>query len=152
MITIILSFVISAVVVGVDQLTKLLIYGTQAKSIIGDFLWFKSTLNTGVAFSMFEGKGWIFVIISALASLVLVYLILSKKFIIKKSQKFCLGLILGGTIGNLIDRLVFKGVRDFIYFKFIDFAIFNIADAVIVVSVIILCLLLIIDTLKKEEK
>ena len=152
MLTIILSFIFAGLVVGVDQLTKVLIYGTQTKSIIGDFLWFKSTLNTGVAFSMFEGKGWIFIVISALASLAIIYLICSKKFITKRSEKICLGLILGGTVGNLIDRLVFAGVRDFIYFKFINFAIFNIADAVIVVSVILFCVFLIIDTFKKEKK
>ena len=152
MLTIILSFIFAGLVVGVDQLTKVLIYGTQTKSIIGDFLWFKSTLNTGVAFSMFEGKGWIFIIISALASLAIIYLICSKKFITKRSEKICLGLILGGTVGNLIDRLVFAGVRDFIYFKFINFAIFNVADAVIVVSVILFCVFLIIDTFKKEKK
>ena len=152
MLTIILGFIFAGLVVGVDQLTKVLIYGTQTKSIIGDFLWFKSTLNTGVAFSMFEGKGWIFIVISALASLAIIYLICSKKFITKRSEKICLGLILGGTIGNLIDRLVFAGVRDFIYFKFINFAIFNIADAVIVVSVILFCVFLIIDTFKKEKK
>lgn len=152
MLTIILSFIFAGLVVGVDQLTKVLIYGTTAKSIIGNFLWFKSTLNTGVAFSMFEGKGWIFIIISSLASLAIIYLICSKKIVTKRSEKICLGLILGGTIGNLIDRLVFAGVRDFIYFKFIDFAIFNIADAVIVVSVVFFCIFLIIDTFKKEKK
>ena len=146
---IIISLICAAIVVGVDQLTKFLIYGTAAKSIIGDFLWFQSTLNSGVAFSMFEGKSWLFIIISAIASIVMIYLIFSKKFLMKHFYKICLGLILGGTIGNLIDRIVFDGVRDFIYF---DFAIFNIADAAIVVSVILFCLAMIIDTFKKEKK
>ena len=152
MLSIIISFALSLAVIGFDQLTKFLIYGTAAKSIIGNFLWFESTLNTGVAFSMFEGKSWIFIVISAVASLVLIFLIASKKIITKRSQKICLGLILGGTIGNLIDRIAFNGVRDFIYFKFINFAIFNVADAVIVCSVIMLCILIIIDTFKKEKK
>lgn len=152
MISVIISFVCAIAVIGIDQLTKFLIYGTAAKSIIGNFLWFQSTLNTGVAFSMFEGKGWIFVVISAVASLILIYLIASKKVINKRSQKICLGFILGGTIGNLIDRLVFDGVRDFIYLKFINFAIFNVADMAIVCSVIVFCVFFIIDTLKKEKK
>lgn len=148
----IISILISLVAIGADQLSKILIYGTSAKSIIGEFLWFKSTLNTGVAFSMFEGKTWLFVVISSLASIILIYLIFNKKYLKKGRYKICLGLILGGTVGNLIDRIIFKGVRDFIYFKFIDFAIFNIADAVIVVSMILFCLFMIIDTFKKEEK
>lgn len=148
---VIISFICSLVVIGVDQLTKFLIYGTMAKSIIGDFLWFKSTLNTGVAFSLFEGNSLFFIIFTCLASVVLIYLIFSKKFLMKHSYKICLGLILGGTIGNLIDRIIFDGVRDFIYFKFINFAIFNIADAVIVISVILFAILLLIDTFKKEK-
>lgn len=148
----IVSLILSAIVVGLDQLTKFLVYGTATKSIIGNLLWFKSTLNTGVAFSLFEGKSTLFVIVSAVASIVLIYLIFSKKFLMKHSYKICLGLILGGTIGNLIDRIVFDGVRDFIYLKFINFAIFNIADAVIVVSVILFCIFMLIDTFKKEEK
>lgn len=148
---IIISFVCALAVIGFDQLTKFLIYETAARSIIGDVLWFQSTLNTGVAFSMFEGKSWLFICISALASLVLIYLILSKKFLMKHSYKICLGLILGGTVGNLIDRIAFNGVRDFIYLKFINFAIFNIADAVIVVSVILFCLFIMIDTFKGKK-
>ena len=151
MITII-SLIVAVIVVGLDQITKFLIYGTATKSIIGNLLWFKSTLNTGVAFSLFEGRSTLFVIISIIASIVLIYLIFSKKFLMKHSYKICLGLILGGTIGNLIDRVVFDGVRDFIYLKFIDFAIFNVADAVIVVSVILFCIFMLIDTFKKEEK
>ncbi len=149
---IIISFIVTLLVTGIDQLTKFLVYGTVAKSIIGDFLWFQSTLNTGVAFSMFEGKSWIFVVVSSIASLALIYLILSKKFLNKKKYKISLAFMLGGTIGNLIDRIVFKGVRDFIYLKFMNFAIFNIADMAIVVSVILICAFILIDTFKKENK
>ena len=148
----IIGFVVALSVIAVDQLTKFLIYGTATKIILGDLLWFKSALNTGVAFSMFEGHSFIFIIITAIVSLVLTYLIVSKKFLNKMSFKVCLGLILGGTIGNLIDRLVFDGVRDFIYLKFMNFAIFNVADMSIVCSVIVFCVFLIIDTFKKEKK
>ena len=66
--TIIISFISALAVIGLDQLTKFLIYGTVARSIIGDVLWFQSTLNTGVAFSMFEGKSWIFIVFSGIAT------------------------------------------------------------------------------------
>ncbi|MBR7172248.1 MAG: signal peptidase II [Clostridia bacterium] len=152
MITTIIALVCAGAVIGLDQLTKFLIYGTASRSIIGNFLWFESTLNTGVAFSMFEGKSMLFIVISALASFGLLFLICNKKIIQKRLQKICLGLILGGTIGNLIDRIVFDGVRDFIYLKFINFAIFNVADMAIVCSVIVFCVFLIIDIFKKEKK
>lgn len=146
-----LSFIISGVVIFVDQLTKFLIYGNATQKVIGDFLWFQSTLNTGVAFSWFEGNSFIFIIITAIASILLIYLILSKKFFNKSRFKICFGLILGGTIGNLIDRIIFDGVRDFIYLKFINFAIFNVADAVIVVSVILFCVFYLIDTFSNKD-
>lgn len=148
----IIGFVVALSVLAVDQLTKFLIYGTTTKIILGDLLWFKSALNTGVAFSMFEGNSFIFIIITAIASLVLIYLIVSKKFLNKTTYKVVLGLILGGTIGNLIDRIFFNGVRDFIYLKFLNFAIFNIADAVIVVAVALFCVFMFIDTFKTNDK
>lgn len=49
-----------------------------------------------------------------------------------------LGLILGGTIGNLYDRLVFHGVRDFLYFKLINWPVFNIADCCLVCGALLL--------------
>ena len=153
---VIVGFILTFIAIGLDQLTKFLIYGKATKIILGDLLWFKSTLNTGVAFSMFEGKSFIFIIITSIASLILIYLILSKKLLNKMRYKVCLGLILGGTIGNLIDRIIFSGVRDFIYLKFLNFAIFNLADVFIVVTVIVFCVFVLIDTFKdgdkKEEK
>ena len=147
----ILSFILAGVVVFLDQLTKILIYGTPAKSIIGDLLWFHSTLNTGVAFSMFENMTIVFTIISAIAVAGFSYLIVSKRFLKGKTEKIILGIIMGGTIGNLIDRIIFNGVRDFIYLKFIDFAIFNIADMAISLGAISLCVYLLILEIKNEK-
>ena len=136
----IIGLVCAIVVVGIDQLTKFLVYGTVAKSIVGNFLWFESTLNTGVAFSMFEGKSILFFVVAIIASVVMIYFICSKKFLGQISDKISLGLILGGTISNAIDRFVFGGVRDFIYLKFMNFAIFNIADIAITIGAILFCI------------
>lgn len=148
----IIGLVCAVLIIGLDQLTKFLIYGTTAKSIIGNLLWFQSTLNTGVAFSMFEGKSWLFFIISMIASVILVYLICSKKWLSGKLERISVGLILGGTLSNAIDRLFFKGVRDFIYLKFIDFAIFNIADFAITVGAILLCVAVIFLRKKTDDR
>jgi len=147
----IISFILSAVTIGLDQLTKFLIYGTPARSIIGNLLWFESSLNTGVAFSMFSGKSYIFIIISLIASAIFVWLILSKKFFVSKFEKIAIGVILGGTLGNVIDRIIFKGVRDFIYLKFINFAIFNVADMAITIGAIALCVFEVVLCFKKEK-
>ena len=136
----IVGLICALVVIGIDQLTKFLVYGTASRSIIGNFLWFESTLNTGVAFSMFEGKGVLFFVIAMIASAFLVYAICSKRWFRTKLEKLSLGLILGGTIANAMDRLIFGGVRDFIYLKFINFAIFNVADMAITIGAVLFCI------------
>ena len=146
------SLIVAAIVVGVDQLTKFLIYGTPAGSVVGNLLWFESTLNTGVAFSMFEGMQWLFIVIASLASILFIYLIVSKKWLESKLEKISVALVLAGTIGNLIDRIIFNGVRDFIYLKFINFAIFNVADMAITIGSILLCVAIIFFRKSKEEQ
>ena len=77
----ILSFVISALVVIFDQITKYLIYGKTAVSVIGNLLWFESTLNTGVAFGMMKGMSVFFEVFSSVSVAVFVFLIVNKKII-----------------------------------------------------------------------
>lgn len=148
----IISFVVALVVAGVDQLTKWLVFGSPARSIIGDFLWFQSTLNTGAAFSILEGNGWVLITISAIASIFLCYIIISRKHFNLKPEKILFGVILGGTISNLIDRIILGGVRDFLYLRFIHFAIFNVADMAIVFGVIILAIYVLVHSIKKDKK
>lgn len=148
----IIGLVCAVVVIVLDQLTKFLVYGTISRSVIGNLLWFESTLNTGVAFSMFEGNSLLFFIIAMLASVVLVYLICSKKWLSGNVEKIAIGLILGGTISNAIDRLIFKGVRDFIYLKFINFAIFNLADFAITIGAILFCVSIIFLRKKTDDR
>ncbi len=148
----ILGIIFAVASIILDQLTKFLIYGNAPVSIVGNVLWFHSTFNTGVAFGMFKNGGIVFILLSSVASIVLIYLLLNKKVLSSKTEKVSLGLILGGTIGNLIDRISFGGVRDFIYLKFIDFAIFNFADMCVVFGVLILCSYILFKSFKKEDK
>lgn len=148
----IIGLICACIVIALDQLTKFLVYGTVSRSVIGNLLWFESTLNTGVAFSMFEGNSLLFFIISMVASCGILYLLISKKWFNGILEKISLGLILGGTISNAIDRLVFKGVRDFIYLKFINFAIFNLADFAITVGVILFCFSIIFLRKKTDDR
>lgn len=147
----IIGFICALLVVGLDQLTKFLVYGTVSRSIIGNLLWFESTLNTGVAFSMLEGNSWLFFVIASIASVIIIYLICSKKWLKGTFERVALGLILGGTISNAIDRLIFKGVRDFIYLKFMNFAIFNLADFAITVGAVLFCISILFLRERKEK-
>lgn len=144
------GYIVAIATLGLDQLTKFLIYGTASKSIIGNLLWFESTLNTGVAFSMFEDKGYIFIITSLIASVLFCWIIASKKFMTSKFEKIVFGMILGGTLGNVIDRIAFGGVRDFISLKFMNFAIFNVADIGITIGACLLCIYILITMFKPE--
>ena len=145
------GYVVALVTLGLDQLTKFLIYGTASRSIIGNLLWFESALNTGVAFSMFEGKGYIFIINSLIASAIFIFLIASKKFTPSKFEKIVFGLILGGTVGNVIDRIAFGGVRDFISLRFMNFAIFNVADMGITIGAVLLCVYILLSMFKPDK-
>ena len=131
----ILSFILAVLAIVVDQVTKVLLYG-KSFSLIGDFLWIESPeLNTGASFGIFSGKTVYLIIFTIPVLIFMIYLIATKRFTSSKFFKCSLGLILGGTIGNLIDRLAFGGVRDFIYLKSINFAIFNFADIFINVGI-----------------
>lgn len=106
--------------------------------------------NTGAAFGLFRGNTFLLSIISLVAFLIIVILFLrvSKKPE-NKWLSFCLVLMAAGAFGNWIDRFFRGYVIDFIYFKLIDFPIFNVADCYVTISAILLVLIVMFT---KEEK
>lgn len=144
------AFIVCAAIIFVDQVTKFCLYGMSC-SLIGDFLWLESTLNTGASFGMLKDGTLFFIIFTIPMIALMVWLIVSKKHDYGKFFKITLGVMLGGTIGNLIDRIIFGGVRDFIYFKSINFAIFNVADIAITVATIMLVVYLVIEMFNKKN-
>lgn len=133
----IVAYIIGAICVLIDQLTKWLLYGKSC-SLIGDFLWLEPGFNTGASFSILSNATTFLIIFSIPVIAMMNYLIISNKVSKSKFFKISIGIILGGTIGNLIDRIAFGGVRDFIYLKSINFAIFNFADIFINIGVYML--------------
>lgn len=128
--------VIALIMFGIDQLSKILLYG-KTMSLLGDVLWLQDVpLNTGAAWGSFAGQRWLFIGLAALVSSFIIYLIFSNKFSQSKFFKLTLAILLGGIIGNFFDRLYYAGVRDFIYLKFINFPVFNFADICITVGTI----------------
>ena len=138
-------------IVLLDQLSKFLVLITlgfeRSKNIIPNLLNFTLVKNKGAAFSLFSNFTNILTITSILASILLIIFIL--KFPPKSIWNLTgLAYLLGGTIGNGIDR-VFKGyVIDFLELVTINFPIFNIAD--ISINIAILCFL--IDLIKNKYK
>lgn len=133
----IVAYIIGAICVLIDQLTKWLLYGRSC-SLIGDFLWLEPGFNTGASFSIFSNATTFLIIFSIPVIAMMNYFMISNKVSKSKFFKISIGIILGGTIGNFIDRIAFGGVRDFIYLKSINFAIFNFADIFINIGVYML--------------
>ena len=132
-----LSF--SIFIIIIDQFTKYLMFYNYKTVINKDFLLFKLDFvkNYGAAFNIFSGNRIFLSCISIIFSILLTYLILRKNTL-NSYDLYSYSFILGGTIGNGIDR-IFKGfVIDFINLNFINFPVFNIADISINIGFIFL--------------
>ena len=138
------SFLLTALLVVVaDQLSKLWIRSNllvgQPLFEVGFFQIIRLPLNTGAAFGLFQDQSFALTIVAivGIAAILLYALLIYRRFPFLNNLlgRSALGLILGGTIGNLIDRLRFGGVTDFISIGI--WPAFNIADATIVVGVIL---------------
>ena len=132
-----LSF--SIFIVLIDQFTKYLIFYNYKKFINIDFLLFRLDFvkNYGAAFNIFSGNRIFLSLISIFFSILIIYLIFRKNSL-NSLDLYSYSLILGGTIGNGIDR-IYKGfVVDFINLNFINFPVFNIADISINIGFIFL--------------
>ena len=93
--------------------------------------------NYGAAFSIFTGARWILVLITIVVlNIIYIFFIKNKK--LNKYQTIVYSMLLGGIMGNLIDRFFYGYVIDYIDIRLFNFAIFNIADSLIVISVILL--------------
>lgn len=92
--------------------------------------------NRGAAFSLGEGSGWLFVLL-ALVVCVAVAVYLLRAHSVSKLEVIGLGMVVGGGIGNAIDRILFGYVVDFLATEFIEFPVFNVADIGITCGVVI---------------
>ena len=130
---------LSIFIVLIDQFTKYLMFYNKKLFINKDFLLFKLDFvkNYGAAFNIFSGSRIFLSLISIFFSILLIYLILRKNTS-SLLDLYSYSFILGGTIGNGIDR-IYKGfVVDFINLNIINFPVFNIADISINIGFIIL--------------
>ena len=152
--TLILLGVIAGVI-GLDQLTKALavIYleGEPSFPIWQDVLHLTFVRNEGAAFGILSNHRWVFMIFSTIAIFALgVYLFRFSKE--KFWAKIAIAMIIGGGIGNMIDRIVLGSVVDFIDFTLIHFAVFNVADSFVCVGVGLLVLYLILSQVEEARK
>lgn len=141
----IIFLLIMTVSIFVDQYTKLLaikyLQGKEAYSLIENVLELRFFSNTGIAWSMLEGQLFFILFTGIVFLSVMLFFIIKlpdeKKF---HSMYILCGVLGGGALGNMIDRIRLGYVVDFIYVSIIDFPIFNVADMFIVVSLIIVAI------------
>lgn len=135
-------FLIGLLIVVADQLSKAWIRTNlpEGQSIFElGFFRITHVHNTGAAFGLFQGQSFILTIIAIVAiTVILVYALVSYRYfpwLDSRLGKLALGLVLGGTVGNLIDRLRLGYVIDFIDFDY--WPAFNIADSFVTIGVIL---------------
>ena len=139
---------------ALDQLTKYLITSNMdlydSIPIISGVLEIHYIRNAGMAWGMLQNKQIIFyictIIFIALAGAFYIRLAKINKY---KEMRIVIVIIISGAIGNFIDRIRFKYVIDFIYFKIINFPVFNVADCYVTIGVFLLMFLFIFKY--KEE-
>ena len=112
---------------------------------------FEKAYNTGGAFSILQDHTLLLAMISLITVCVLVWVVHSKKFDLNIWEEISVGLICGGALGNLADRLVVGHVIDFIQLEFINFPIFNFGDIFINIGVIILVISILIGKNEKQK-
>jgi signal peptidase II len=149
-------FSVAAILFVLDQVTKWLIVRNlelhQVIPVIGDFFGITSHRNGGAAFGILQNQRWFFV---AITLLIVVALIVYMRKNVREGNRlaaYALAFILGGALGNFIDRLLFGEVVDFLqlYFGFADyyFPNFNVADSAITIGVG----LMLLDALRDGRK
>lgn len=143
-----LFLIMVAALVGVDQWSKyealVKLKNGAAYPLINNILYFWYSENAGAAFGILQGKHIFFYIITLVVLIGILYLLFKLP---NDSHYFllicCGGLIFAGALGNFIDRVIRNYVVDFIYFKPINFPIFNFADICVTVGTFLLFICLV---------
>ena len=154
-ISLITYIVITAVLTQLDQITKYVaesnLYMKNDIDIIKNVLTLTYLRNNGSAFGMFSGKINAFLVLTVIIVAVITYIVIrmpvTKRYL---PMYIVCTMLISGAIGNLIDRVRFGYVRDFIYFKLINFPVFNVADCYVTISVAIF-IVLILFVYKENE-
>ncbi len=144
----VLAVIYAAVLVIIDQVIKYLVTSKmklgEYHKVIGDILGLEYIRNTGSAWGILSDHPILLAIFSIFVLLLIVFayknLCCSDRY---KPVRIMLITILGGAVGNMIDRFRLKYVVDYIYFKLIDFPVFNFADICVTLTVFLLLFLFI---------
>ena len=148
----------AAAIVAADQISK---YFTVAYIALGErvplipgLIRLTYVRNTGAAFSSFQGQQWLFALIFAVFTVLLLWEYFKKPMPFTKLERWCIAAVYGGGLGNMIDRIRFGYVVDMIETEFIKFPVFNVADCFITCGCILMMISLVFINKEfwKDEK
>lgn len=126
----------AALVAAFDQIMKYLVrtYMDIGKSIpvFGDWLRLTSHRNAGAAWGILQGQKWVLILVAVLVIMGVIYY---SRHVQSRLLRVALAFLLGGAVGNMVDRLLFGQVVDFLDVRIINYPIFNTADVAIVIAV-----------------
>ena len=149
----VLSMLFGSVIL--DQITKAIVVSQlelyEEAAFLPGLVRFYHTRNTGAAFSMFSDNRWVFMVFSVIAMALMTYLLIKfhgRHWLLSVS----LAAVLGGGIGNMIDRVLCGYVVDFLDFQFMKFAVFNVADIFVTCGSVALAVYIIFIEPKVERR
>ena len=149
-ITIILTIVL---VLVADLVTKHFLFNVEYFNLIPNVVSVAGNVqNTGAAWGMFSGKTFWLAVVSVV---MIVALFIFNHFVKEKNTFYCIsfGFVIGGAIGNLVDRICLSYVRDFIFLDFWPtFPVFNVADSFLCVGAVMIAIFILFVQGKKSEK
>lgn len=132
----------AAGIVGLDQITKLLVTQNIALyskvEVLPGLVHLTHVRNVGAAFSILQGKQWLFLLIFVVLTAALAWEFSKKRMPFATVERWCLAAVWAGGLGNMIDRLRLGYVVDMIEVEFISFPVFNVADCFITCGCILL--------------
>ncbi len=148
-----MAYIIALIIIAFDQWTKWLVVDNmmigESITVIENVLSIFSHRNSGAAFGILQGQMWLFYIITIVMGGVIIYLIQTEARN-HTLLKWALGLVLGGAIGNFIDRVFRQEVVDFID-TFGNFPIFNIADSALTIGVGLFIINLLLEARREKR-
>lgn len=148
-----LSVAGAALLVVIDQLIKqwatAVLQPLGAVTLLPGIVELRYFLNDGMAFSMLSGKQMLLIAMTSIMLIGVFLLLLLRKMGLWERISWIL--ILGGGIGNLIDRVLSGEVVDYVNFLFVNFAVFNFADICITTGVALLMVWVLYDSCKKDR-
>lgn len=150
-----LEIFIVVFIIAVDQITKYLAVARLKPEgsipVIKGVFHLTYIENRGAAFGILQNQRWFFIILTIAISMGIAYYLITQSHI-SLLLRISLCMILGGAIGNLIDRIRFGYVVDMLHFSLIDYPVFNVADSFVVIGTILLAYYLLFLDVKTESK